>query len=72
MMNGTVSAWDEHGGYGTVTSDSGESYFFHCTQIVDGTRTIEAGVRVSFEVVPGRLGRWEAVLVEKHPSEKAS
>ena len=71
-MNGRVSEWDEHGGYGTITSDSGEPYFFHCTQIVDGTRTIEQGERVTFEVVPGRLGRWEAVLVEKHPSEKAS
>lgn len=71
-MKGRVTEWDEHGGYGTITSDAGESYFFHCTQIVDGTRTIQQGVPVTFEVVPGRLGRWEAVLVEKHPSEKAS
>lgn len=68
-MTGTVESWDDHGGYGTIRAEAGASYFFHCTQIVDGTRTITQGARVTFEVVPGRLGRWEATNVEKTPSE---
>lgn len=59
-MTGTVVAWDERGGYGLVRSDDGAEHFFHCTAIADGSRTIEEGARVTFEVVPGRLGRWEA------------
>ena len=36
------------------------AYPFHCTAIADGTRTIAVGTAVTFDVVPGRLGRWEA------------
>ena len=66
MATGVVSEWDDHGGYGTVTDDaSGTSYFFHCTQLLDGTRTTTVGERVRFEIVPGRLGRWEATAIAK-------
>ena len=67
-MTGRVATWDEHGGYGTISANGAE-YFFHCTQLVDGSRTTEVGERVAFEVVAGRLGRWEAEKIEKHPSE---
>ena len=43
----------------TVTT--GTRYFFHCTQITDGTRIIATGAAVEFDVVAGRMGRWEAV-----------
>jgi cold shock CspA family protein len=66
-MDGVVAEFDEHKGYGTVRSGDGVAYFFHCTQIADGSRTIPTGAPVSFEVVPGRLGRWEAVQVQHHP-----
>jgi cold shock CspA family protein len=59
-VHGSVAAFDDHKGYGTVHGDDGVDYFFHCTQIADGTRTIAVGAAVSFAVVPGRLGRWEA------------
>ena len=59
-MTGAVTEFDEPAGIGTVTADDGGQHFFHCTAIADGTRTIEVGARVAFEVVPGRLGRWEA------------
>jgi cold shock CspA family protein len=63
---GTVVEWDDHGGYGTIRADdTGADHFFHCTAIVDGTRTTEVGAKVTFEVVPGRLGRWEAAAIEK-------
>jgi cold shock CspA family protein len=61
-VNGTVTAFDEHKGYGVVTADDGTSYFLHCTQIADGSRTIDVGTEVAFEVL-ARLGRYEATAV---------
>ena len=61
-MNGTVTAFDEHKGYGVVTAENGIPYFLHCTQIADGTRTIDVGTAVAFEVL-ARLGRYEATEV---------
>lgn len=57
---GTVTSFDDDAGYGIVTDDTGREWFFHCTAVADGTRTITEGVRVTFELVAGRLGRWEA------------
>ena len=59
-MTGKVSEFDEAKGYGTVRADDGREFFFHCTQIADGTRTIQVGLAVAFDVVAGRVGRWEA------------
>ena len=54
--------FDEAKGYGAVEdAETGTRYFFHCTQIADGTRRIAAGGAVEFDVVAGRMGRWEAV-----------
>lgn len=62
MPIGTVATFDDPRGIGTVTDEvDGREYFFHCTAIADGTRTIAVGAAVEFDVVPGRLGRWEAV-----------
>jgi cold shock CspA family protein len=63
-MRGTVIAFDDAMGFGDVRSaDDQRTYFFHCTQIGDGTRTIAVGAEVTFRVAAGRLGRWEAVDV---------
>jgi cold shock CspA family protein len=60
--NGVVIAFDDHAGHGLVRdADSGAEYFFHCTQIAGGSRTIAPSTAVSFEVAPGRPGQWEAV-----------
>lgn len=64
MTRGTVSAFDEQRGLGEVTADDATVYPFHCTVIADGTRTIDVGATVDFEVVPGRLGQWEAAAVK--------
>lgn len=61
---GRVASFDEAAGYGrvaegTVSGDSGV-WFFHCTAIADGTRTIDVDAAVEFQLVAGRLGRWEA------------
>ena len=60
MPDGVVAEFDEHAGLGVVRGDDGTDYPFHCTQIADGSRTIPVNTAVSFEVVPGRQGRWEA------------
>ena len=64
MARGTVSAFDERGGLGEITADDATVYPFHCTMIADGTRTIEVGAQVDFEVVAGRLGQWEAAAIK--------
>lgn len=58
--HGRVIAFDEDRGWGMVRGDDGVERFFHCTAIADGSRSIEVGAEVAFEVVPGHLGRWEA------------
>jgi cold shock CspA family protein len=58
-MQGSVVSFDDARGWGTVEA-AGRSFPFHCTQILDGTRTIEVGAEVTFEIRPGGAGRWEA------------
>jgi len=63
-LSGVVTEFDEPRGLGTITADDGSVHPFHCTQIADGTRTIDAGQRVRFELLP-KLGRYEATAIEK-------
>ena len=57
---GRVVEFDEHVGTGTVEGEDGTHLFFHCVAIADGSRRIEVGTAVTYDVVPGRLGRYEA------------
>ena len=59
-----MAQFDEHKGYGTVRTGDGVDTFFHCTAIADGRRTIEEGTTVTFDVVAGRRGQWEAVDIQ--------
>ena len=65
MARGTVAAFDERRGLGTITAEDGASYAFHATRIADGSRQIAPGTAVDFEIVAGQLGRWEAAAVTK-------
>lgn len=65
MARGRVVEFDEAKGYGTVEADDGRRLFFHCTRIADGSRTIAVGTPVTFTVVPGHGGRWEATDLEQ-------
>ena len=56
---GVVAAFDAAAGLGEVVADDGVVLPFHCIEIADGTRTIEAGARVRFGVL-AKLGRYEA------------
>ncbi|MEQ8719304.1 MAG: hypothetical protein RIE08_16965 [Acidimicrobiales bacterium] len=57
-LTGTVTDFDAEVGWGVVSSE-GADYPFHSTAIADGTRLIDVATAVAFEVVPGRMGRWE-------------
>jgi len=59
MMHGTVTAFDVDRGLGEVTTDDGDVLPFHCVEIADGSRSIDVGVSVHFEVML-KLGRREA------------
>lgn len=60
---GVVDTFDDHAGWGTIRDDDGAEWFFHCTKIADGTRTITIGTRVNYEIAPIGLGTWEATRV---------
>ena len=56
--------FDDAKGYGIVRdASSGAQYFFHCTQIANGTRTTSAGTEFEFDVIAGRRGEWEAIAL---------
>ena len=64
IMEGRVAEFDEDRGVGWVEVGS-ERWFFHCTEIADGTRTIATGTPVTFEVRAGHRGTWEATRVAR-------
>jgi CspA family cold shock protein len=59
---GVVTAFDAPSGLGTVTADGGTVHAFHCIEIADGSRTIEVGTPVRFDLLP-KFGRWEAAAI---------
>ncbi len=63
-MRGTVIAFDEERGLGELDAE-GTRYAFHCTALIDGTRSIEVGAAVTFGLRPGGMGQWEATAIEK-------
>jgi cold shock CspA family protein len=64
-MVGSVHEYDDAKGYGTITAEDGRQIFFQCTRIADGSRSIDEGAPVVFEIVPGHHGRWEAAAIVK-------
>jgi len=59
MPIGTVVDFDDHVGLGHVDAEDGVHYLFHCVEIADGTRTIDVGARVRFDLMI-KLGSPEA------------
>jgi cold shock CspA family protein len=57
---GRVVSFDARRGWGTVTDSDGVEFEFHATAIVDGSRRIYPGTEVTFSIVPGHRGRYEA------------
>jgi cold shock CspA family protein len=48
-----------------VEGEDGARLFFHCVAIADGSRRIDVGAPVTYDVVPGRLGRYEAWAIRR-------
>lgn len=67
-MEGTVTDFDRQVGLGTVTATDGATLRFHCIRIADGTRDIAVGTEVTFEIVAGLAGRWEATDLVSLPA----
>lgn len=64
MAHGSVVSFGQDG-WGIVRGADGAEYPFHSTAIADGTRRIAPETDVTFDLCPGRQGRWEATAI--HP-----
>jgi cold shock CspA family protein len=64
-LKGRVVEFDEQVGLGAVEGEDGTRLDFHCVAIADGSRRIDVGTAVTFDVVPGRLGRYEAGSIRR-------
>jgi cold shock CspA family protein len=64
-VRGLVEAFDDRRGDGVIRTDDGEHLYFHCVDIVDGSRSIEPGTLVSLRRGVGHLGRDEAFEIVK-------
>ncbi len=71
-MTGTVVAFDGHAGLGEIAAADGTRYPFHCTRIADGSRHVDVGATVDFEVAPGLPGRWEATAIRPRASSSGA
>lgn len=60
---GVVGAFSELRGDGVIVSDTGESLYFHCVSILDGSRAIDVGTVVIGNRRVGHLGSDEVDAV---------
>lgn len=58
-MRGKVLAFDPSVGLGEVEAVDGRVFPFHCIEIADGSRRIEVGTVVGFELI-AKMGAYEA------------
>ncbi|KRL14205.1 cold-shock protein [Schleiferilactobacillus perolens] len=57
MLYGVVKSFDEHHGFGFITSPTEGDIFVHFTGIIEeGYKTLHAGQHVQFVVVEGKNG----------------
>lgn len=61
-----VTSFDDYVGLGEVVDAEGVAYLFHCAEIADGTRTIDVGAAVEFDVRT-KFGRAEAARLRPAP-----
>ena len=58
MATGTVKHFDDRKGFGFITpDDGGEPLMVHHSVIMNGSRTLNVGQRVSFDVFQGPKGK---------------
>jgi cold shock CspA family protein len=59
---GVVREFDAAVGLGVIARRDGTTHVFHVIEIADGTRTIDVGTEVSFDLL-AKLGRYEAANI---------
>jgi len=59
---GVVTGFDDGVGLGTISGADGAEHVFHCIEIADGSRAIDVGSEVSFDLL-AKFGRWEAANI---------
>jgi cold shock CspA family protein len=64
VYSGKVATFDEFVGRGEIEAGGGMRFPFHCTAIVDGSRTVAPDTAVKFRLVPGPLGALEAIAIK--------
>ncbi|HUY17329.1 MAG TPA: hypothetical protein VMV11_07185 [Acidimicrobiales bacterium] len=62
---GVVLSFDDRRGDGLVRSDAGETLYFHCVSINDGSRHVDEGERISARRAVGHRGHDELVSIER-------
>lgn len=73
MLYGVVKSFDEHHGFGFITSPTEDDVFVHFTGIVDaGYKTLHTGQKVQFVVVEGKNGPQAAEVSVMTDDEKAA
>ena len=63
VYSGRIASFDDHAGRGEIEAGGGMRFPFHCTAIVDGTRTIAPDTAVRFRLAPGPMGALEAIAI---------
>ena len=61
-LTGTVASFDAQAGLGSIVTDDGSTHTFHCIEIADGSRDIDVGAVVTFDLL-AKLGRYEAANI---------
>ncbi len=67
MPTGRVKWFNDNKGWGFIEpDDGGDDVFVHYSAIVeDGYRTLREGQRVTYELRPGKDGKFQAANVQK-------
>ena len=64
MITGSVKVWEQIKGWGFISGDDGEDYFFHINNIRPGQK-IHEDTRVKFDSQEGQRGL-QAINVTKY------
>jgi hypothetical protein len=63
VITGVIEDFDDRRGYGYLVDRAGRRFFFHCVDIVDGSRSIPNGAGAGGVRAVGRLGHDEVTRV---------
>ncbi len=61
---GVVTSFDDTVGLGVIADVGGDRFAFHCIEIADGSRSVEIGAEVHFDLL-AKFGRWEAANIRR-------